>query len=196
MKEDQWVSMILDSPVLSKKILRIFMKSQSARNYTQVLDDYFIEYAGRYSDNPDVKKVLEDWLEVVSTNPKKTKGYITDLFRYKTTEQKQKIINGFMGSMHSVSHRLTELNQTRSCESVLKANEYILESVIMLQEYLEPIDEYNLIEYRVTMNEKGVFDFTLILESLSSITKEHLKSLIDDLYNDSIIDSSYKIKNT
>ena len=191
--KESWIKSISDSKSLAKQVLRMYMKSQSARKYTQILDEYFISHADKYDKMPDIKKVLEDWLEVASSNPQSIKDHVEDFLRYMPKEKQQTIMSRFLDSIYDNNHTKTIISTIFESDSLATAIEETAKKAKVLEEFIEPIDEFVLSSSRTVFLRSGSnkYKFSLIIENHTSVTKEHIKELIKDMIENDIIEESW-----
>lgn len=191
----EWIEQVVDSPVLAKLVLRRYMKAQSARKYTQILDEFFILKADDYSEMPEIKVVLEDWLDYVSRMPTETERYINELFRFVKEPEQQAIMSRFMDSLHKTEHTRSKFTHSISANNFLDALDYANAKARLFIDFLDPIDEFKLLTFELheTTNKSNLFDISIIIENHFTITKEHITALMANLEEDGVIDGSWSV---
>jgi hypothetical protein len=190
---DKWIESIIDSKSVSKQILRRYMKSQSARRYTQILDEYFISNADLYDGMPEIKKVLEDWLNFVSSDRESTKKYVNEFLRLMTEEKRQKLMSSFLDDIHNSSHTKTRIEEVVEDRSILTAMGVSVTRAEELTNYLDPLDEFTLISVSVISDINVSDSYTIIyeIENHASVTKEHIIELLSGMVADKIINEDW-----
>lgn len=191
--KDSWIESIVDSKSVSKQILRRYMKSQSARRYTQILDEYFISNADLYDGMPDIKKVLEDWLEAVSADKESTKKYIDEFLKYMTEEKRQKLMSSFLDDIYNNSHTKTRIEKDVSDVDILRAIDISRDGADDIHRYLDPLDEFALISVSIVSNINKKRGHTIIyeIENHASVTKEHIVDLLNDMVGENLIEGDW-----
>jgi len=191
----EWIDSVTVSPILAKQVLRKFLKSQSARQYTQILDEFFIAQADNYDGMPEIKVVLEDWLEYASHQPLEIRKFITIYFKFMSIEKQNFIMNSFIESIHITEHTqsvfVTEFKASSFKDAANSASSVLHE----FDNFLEPIDEFNLVSMEITtiLGMDDEYRITIAIENHHSITKEHITALVVDMQENSVIDDQWKI---
>lgn len=192
--KDEWISSISDSPVLVKRVLRQYMKTRAARTYTQILDDFFILKADDYDGMPDIKKVLEDWLDYVSQDNTRSSNQIKLYFKFMSKDSQQQVMSQFIDSLHKEQHTRSIFTKEIDVQSMMEASEISLEYVRSFYEYFKIIDEFKLhgISLKMVPTTKK-FKLEITVENHSSITKEHINALIRDLTEQGTINEEWNV---
>lgn len=193
--KDNWVETVSDSPILAKLVLRKYMKAQSARRYTQILDEFFILKADNYDGMPEIKIVLEDWLDYVAHMPSEIRGYIDDLFKFVKVAEQQVFMSNFMESLHKNKYTRSTFSKNFSAASFLKASEYGIIKSKEFGVFLEPIDEFRLVSFSVneSLSATQLYFVNITLENHYTMTKEHLNALMSNLEEDKVIDGTWTV---
>lgn len=191
----EWIDSITISPILAKQVLRKFLKAQSARQYTQILDEFFIAKADNYDGMPEIKVVLEDWLEYASHQPLDVRRYIEIYFKFMSIEKQNFIMNSFIEAIHVTEHTQSVFVTEFKAQSFRDAANSASKALDDFHHYLEPIDEFNLVSMAITtiLGIEDEYRLTLSVENHHSITKEHITSLVVDMQENSVIDDHWKI---
>lgn len=193
--KEEWTETVTDSPILAKLVLRKYMKAQSARKYTQILDEFFILKADEYDEMPEIKVVLEDWLDYVSHDKMETKSYIEELFRFVSDPDQQKFMLSFMESLHKTEHTRSRFHHSFSATNFMDASEYSNEKFKKFFDFLEPIDEFKLLSFSLNeaTNRSNLYHVNIVVENHFTITKEHINALLGNLEEDGVINGSWDI---
>lgn len=194
--KEQWVDTVATTPILGKRVLRKFLQRQSARRYTQILDEFFIMFADKYDGMPEIKIVLEDWLEYVSNEEEQIRDYITEFFKFMPKEKQQRVMDEFLESIHKTHHTETILMKISFFHSFSEANNDTNLTIDKIIDFLEPIDEFEIKKtslYYSKINKE--YTATIVIENHASITKEHINALTKDLIKYNVIDNNWKLEN-
>ena len=193
--KEEWIDTITISPILAKQVLRKFLKSQSARQYTQILDEYFISQADEYDGMPEIKIVLEDWLDSIAHQPDEIRKYIDLYFKFMSKEKQHYIMNSFIESMHTTEHTQTIFMMEFLAPTFIEASKTASSHLSGFDEFLSPIDEFKLIGMTIItiLGSKDEFRIIIKIENHHSITKEHITALVLDMQENSLIGSDWKV---
>jgi hypothetical protein len=193
--KSEWIETVTDSPILAKLVLRTYMKSQSARKYTQILDEFFILKADDYAEMPEIKVVLEDWLDHVCRLPAETEAYIEELFKYVNEADQQSIMSRFIDSLHDNQHTLSKFTHHFSAADFLDALNYASLKVKLFSDFLEPIDEFKLLKFELkeATGKSNLYLVGITVENHYTITKEHINALMVNLEEDDVIDGTWSV---
>lgn len=191
----EWIDTITVSPILSKQVLRKFLKSQSARQYTQILDEFFISKADKYDGMPEIKMVLEDWLDYIAHKPEEIRRYIDLYFKFMSVEKQVFIMNSFIESMHTTEHTQTIFMLEFLAPSFIIASKTASQHLSDFDDFLSPIDEFKLIGMAIIaiLGSKDEYRITIKIENHHSITKEHITALVIDMQENSLIDNNWRV---